>query len=93
MALTLLEQETVITWNRAEEKVNIYTADPYLIERLRKLDAYTLVREHRADGEVVACDFEASKKMVTLRNKTTALTEEQKKARREVLQKTMKGKQ
>lgn len=36
MGLTLDEQETVITYDRAGDNMNVYTADPYLLARLRK---------------------------------------------------------
>lgn len=86
MALSLLEQETVITWNRAEDQMNVYTADPSLIRRLRGLDAYKLVREHRQDGKVVACDFAADRSLVTLRSakkKKKEYTEEEMEEMRE----------
>jgi hypothetical protein len=82
MRLTLEEQETVITYDRAGDTMNIYTADPYMIARLRKQEAYEVVREHRQGGEVVAVDFRADKKLLTLRNKrpVSNMTEEQKAA-------------
>ena len=83
MRLTLEEQETVITYDRAGDTMNIYTADPYLIARLRKQEAYEVVREHRQGGGVVAVDFRADKKLLTLRKerqKGRPMTEEQKTA-------------
>lgn len=82
MGLTREEQETVITFDRAGDCMNIYTADPFLIARLRKQEAYKAVREHRQGGEVVAVDFRADKKLLTLRSKraVSKLTEEQKAA-------------
>ncbi len=85
MGLSLAEQETVITFDRAGDCMNVYTADPYLLARLSKQEAYTLVREHRQDGEVIAADFTADKKLLTLRTKRVKLelTEEQRAERRE----------
>jgi adenosylmethionine-8-amino-7-oxononanoate aminotransferase len=68
MGLLLTEQETVITYDRAGDTMNIYTADPYLAERLKKKPAYKLVREHRQEGQVVAVDFEADKRLLTFRS-------------------------
>ena len=82
MALTLAEQETVITYDRESDKMNIYTADPVLLRRLMKLDAYTLIREHKQGGVTIAADFEADKKLLTLREKMPAsnMTAEQRAA-------------
>lgn len=83
MSLTLEEQETVITYDRAGDTMNIYTADPYMIARLRKQAAYEVVREHRQGGQVVAMEFEADKKLLTLRKerqKGRPMTEEQRAA-------------
>lgn len=83
--MTFEEQETVITWDRSTAMMNVYTADPALIRRLKGLQSYRLVREHRQGGKVVACDFEAEKRLLTLRSKPLArtMTEEQKEAARE----------
>lgn len=79
MGLSMAEQETVITWDREGAFMNVYTADPYLLARLKKLDAYKLIREHRQEGKVIAADFEADKKLCFLRPKLYKkdLTEEQ----------------
>jgi acetylornithine/succinyldiaminopimelate/putrescine aminotransferase len=78
MGLSYQEQETVITYNRAEDKMNVYTADKYLLARLKKLETYTMVREYRQDGVLVAADFEADKKLLTLRSKRMVMSEEAK---------------
>ena len=80
--MTLEEQETVITWDKSTSMMNVYTADQALIKRLKGLQSYRLVREHRQGGKVVACDFEAEKRLLTLRSKPVArnMTEEQRKA-------------
>ena len=62
--MTFEEQETVITWDRSSNMMNVYTADPALIRRLRGLQSYRLVREHKQGGKVVACDFEAEKRLL-----------------------------
>lgn len=82
MGLSLAEQETVITYDRESDKMNIYTADPVLLRRLMKLEAYKLMREHKRGGVTIAADFEADKKLLTLRTMRTKreLTEEQRAA-------------
>lgn len=80
--MTREEQETVITFDRASDEMNVYTADPNLMARLDKLDAYKKWREHRFEGKVIAADYRADKKLLTLRTKklTRNMTDEQKKA-------------
>lgn len=93
MGLSREEQETVITYDRAGDVMSVYTADPYLLGWLKRQPAYTLVREHKQGGQVVAADFEADKKLLTLRTKPPArqkLTEEQK---AEVAARLKKGRQ
>lgn len=67
MALSMLEQETVITYSRGDDYMTLCTANPYEIARLSKLPAYKKVKEDKADGEVVAVTFKAHKKLLTLR--------------------------
>lgn len=70
MGLSFEEQETVISYNRNSDKMNVYTADSFLMARLNKLkDIYKLVRVHKQDGEIVAADYEAEKRFCTLRRK------------------------
>ena len=85
--MTLEEQETIITWDKTSSKVNVYTADPALIKRLKGLQSYKLVKEYKQEGKVVAYDFEAEKKLITLRSKAPVshMTDEQKKAASERL--------
>ncbi len=94
MGLSLAEQETVITFDRAGDTMNVYTADPATMRRLRGLKAYSLVREHRQEGKVIACDFEADKALLTLRGKkpVSNMTEEQRKAAGERLRAYHKSK-
>lgn len=82
MGLSLAEQETVITYDRESDKMNIYTADPVLLRRLMKLEAYKLMREHKQGGITIAADFEADKSLCFLRDKPYKknLTEEQRAA-------------
>jgi hypothetical protein len=56
----LLEQETVIRWNRAEKTVHIYTCDPAVARRCERL-AFELVRvEEWPDGAVSGRFYRAS---------------------------------
>ena len=88
MGLSRLEQETVVTFNAAEEGIRIYTAYPPLMRKLASSTEYTLVKEYRQDGEVVAMDFTAARNMITIRSKAPArreMTEEEKMAAAERL--------
>ena len=87
MALTLQEQETVINYNRDEDFMTVYTADPALMRRLKKLDTYEVIDESRQDSKVVAMTFKADKKLVFLRSKPLKvnLSDEEKNRRAERL--------
>jgi hypothetical protein len=88
MGLSRLEQEVIITFNAAEEGIKIYTAYPPLMRKLASSPEYTLVKEYRQDGEVVAMDFTAGRNMITIRSKAPArreMTEEEKMAAAERL--------
>ena len=91
MGLSYKEQETVITFDRADRyKMNVYTADASLINRLDKYpESYKLLREFKSEGNVVAKYYEADRRLLTLRSKraTNNMTEEQKQAARERLKK------
>lgn len=85
--MTREEQETIIRWDRAGDSMSVYTCDPALIRRLRGLPAYKLEKEYRQGGDVVACDFTADRRLLTLRSKRATMTEEQREANRERLRK------
>jgi hypothetical protein len=95
MGLSRLEQETIIKFNAEEEGIEIYTAYPPIMRKLSASPDYTLVKEYKQDGEVVAMDFKAARNMITIRSKKPAkreMTEEEKQALRERLAKTRSGK-
>lgn len=85
MGLTRYEQETVINYNNDEDTMQVYTADPALMRRLKSLPAYECIQKDRQDGKVIAMTFKASKKLLTLRSKQAVShqTEEQRAASRE----------
>jgi hypothetical protein len=86
MALTLLEQETVINYNRDEDFMTVYTADPAMMRRLKKLKTYEVIDESRQGGKVIAMTFKADKRLVFLRSKVLKVElSEEEKARRAAL--------
>lgn len=90
MGLSFYEQETIINLNREEGEMDIFTADPSLMRRLSSLPAYKKTGERKQEGKVVAMTFRADKKLLTLRGervKGRQLTDEEKAAARERLQK------
>jgi hypothetical protein len=90
MGLSRLEQETIIKFNAEEEGIEIYTAYPPIMRKLSASPDYTLVKEYKQDGEVVAMDFKAARNMITIRSKKPAkreMTEEEKQIARERLAK------
>lgn len=90
MGLSLYEQETIVNMNNDEKEMDIYTASPALMRRLSSLPAYKKTGERKQEGKVVAMTFRADKKLLTLRGervKGRQLTDEEKAAARERLQK------
>lgn len=68
MGLTLLEQETIVNFNRAEEEMQVYTCDPIIMRKLSNLPAYTLIREDKQEGQTIAMTFKADKGLLTFRS-------------------------
>lgn len=90
MGLSLYEMEVSILMNRADDFMELYVSDPAVMRRLSKLKAYQKTREHRNGGEIVAMEFRAPKKLLTLRGKAVEgrqMTDEQKAAAVERLKK------
>ena len=85
MGLSFAEQETIVRWDRSEDTMQVYTADPSLMKRLAGLPAYECIQQDRQGGEVVAMTFKAPKKLCTLRSKSLKLTEAEKAVRAERL--------
>lgn len=73
--MTKAEQETVIRYDRAGQNMTIYTADPYLLAKLKGLPSYRIEREDRQDGQVIAATFKADKRLLTLRKKRNTKSE------------------
>lgn len=78
------EQETVISYIRAEKCAYIYTSDTNVINKLDKLcetlpGYYKFLRAETVQGQIVAKDYILTdKKMVKLRSTKRTMTEEQK---------------
>lgn len=85
MQLTKEEQETVVTFTKGSEMMEVYTADPVLLKRLSNLPAYELKEEYRSGGRVIAKSFTADKRLLTLRAKRSKMTEENKEKARQTL--------
>lgn len=79
--LSLIEQETIITYNAAEDLAEVYTCYPPMIRKLDKLaeenpEEWKILRE-QGNGKTYTCP----KGLITLRSKSakrTEMTEEQK---------------
>lgn len=96
MKLSLIEQETIIRYNRAENQViidtyNLFDFREYLKRCMNYPDDFKLLQYFKSsDGDIIGGEFVlSSKKLVTIRNTIPSrkLTEEQRKA----LSKRMKG--
>lgn len=82
---TIEEQETIITQNRADDTVSIYTSNTHDIRYYKKTPAYTLVREwfDAETGEVEAASFTLPAERANIRKivkRETNLTPEQRQA-------------
>lgn len=79
--LSLIEQETIITYNAAEDFAEVYTCYPPMIRKLDKLaeenpEEWKILRE-QGNGKTYTCP----KGLITLRSKSpkrAEMTEEQK---------------
>ena len=88
MALTLLEQETIITFNREEREAEIYTFDPKMIRIFTKFSEEhpDLCQHVEPATELHAHVFTLEKGLLTIRPKRM-LSEEQREAARERVRK------
>ena len=64
---TLEEQETIITQNRSDDYVSIWTSSTPDIAYFRKTKGFELVKEDRYQGEVVSAEFRVHKERVNIR--------------------------
>lgn len=84
------EQETSIVFERNSDKMSIWTSDNTMVTKLKKLmtnnpKEYKLVSISTYDGQPVAYEFEAPKKLLTLKTNIPipTLTDEQRAAKAE----------
>lgn len=80
MAIPVVEQETVVQYNRDGETATIYTTDTTQMTKLDKI--YPRHKEHKNGGEVVAVEYVVDKGLVSYRSKRmkNSMTKEQKAA-------------
>lgn len=90
MGLTNLEQETIISWNRAEDEMEIYTFEPRLIRIFGKFaeEHPDLCTHAEPASELHAHIFALDKGLVSIHPKRV-LTDEQREAARARMQKTL----
>lgn len=95
MKMTLEEMETVISWNRADNKAVVYCSDIYTLKRLNRLYGDKVTRTFTQNGEVIAKEFTIDRRMVSFRSKLAdpkPLTDEER-ARRSARMKQIRAKQ
>lgn len=87
MGLTLLEQETVITFNREESEMEIYTFDPKLIRIFTKFaqEHPDLCRHDEAATEFHPHIFTLDKGLVSIRPKRVYTDEEREAMRQKAI--------
>lgn len=64
---TMEEQETIITQNRADDHVSIWTSNTHDIAYFSKTDGFELVKEDTYEGEVVSAAFRIPNTRANLR--------------------------
>lgn len=84
VAMTRQEQETIISFNAAEDTAELYTADPVYIRKLDKLteknpEQFKLGCVEKCQGEIVAKRYIFPKRFISIRSKDVKreLSEEQ----------------
>lgn len=92
--MTRQEQETIISFNAAEDNAELYTADPVYIRKLDKLvksnpEQFKQGRVETYQGEIVAKRYMFPKRFLSIRSKDIKrkLTEKQRKELAERLRK------
>ena len=81
MKLSLLEQETIITYNAQEDFAEVYTCYPPMIRKLDKLAQENPEEWKILRGDQIGKTYTCPKSLITLRSKSTPkkeLTEEEK---------------
>lgn len=84
------EQETVISWDRADRTARIYTSDRRYIGKLDKL--YERKQIHRNADGITAVEYEVPEKLISFRSGVTSRvwTEEERRAASERMKKRRK---
>lgn len=81
------EQETVISWDRADRTARTYTTDRRYIGKLDKM--YERKQIHRNADGITAVEYEVPEKLISFRSGVTKrqLTDEQRRAKSEQMKK------
>lgn len=81
---TMEEQETIITQNRADDYVSIWTSNTHDIAYFTKTDGFELHRTDTQDGEIVSASFRVPKGRANVRKiLKRQMSDEQREAARE----------
>ena len=64
---TMEEQETIITQNRADDYVSIWTSNTHDIVYFSKTDGFELVKTDTYEGETVSAEFRVPKERANIR--------------------------
>lgn len=91
------EQETIITQNRADDTVSIYTSNTHDLRYFKSRKEFTLIQEwfDTETGEVEAASFTLPKERANIRKivkRESTMTEEQKRLAGERLRANVHGK-
>lgn len=88
-----VEQETIISFDRAGKEANLYTTDPVWLRKMDKLaeeypETFKVRRQEKYQEKVIATDYTFPHRLISIRSKvrTVNMTEEQKDAARQRLE-------
>lgn len=80
---TMEEQETIITQNRADDHVSIWTSNTHDIAYFSKTEGFELIKTNTYEGEVVSAEFRVPKERANIRKLLKRkVTDEQREAAR-----------
>lgn len=66
--LTAEETETIIRWDRANDKASVYTCDPVVVRKLdRHPEIYKVTQTETMKGELLSKTYECEKRFISFR--------------------------
>jgi len=73
------EQETTVAFDRGSDTAVIYTSDPYMMKIFDGSTEYSLKKNYRKDGEIIAKEYYVNKDMIRFRTRRMKISESKRK--------------